>query len=1015
MGLANAQSASSNPRNELRARAAEQPPQGADDRTLAQFYLGRGQAARLLGDSRQAREDLARAHELAKAAGIGLDAFVNARASMETWSGDHLAATAIRADWFSRLERKQWLERLFHAAVLTSYSRNVGNVADARKWHAEAELAFEDAVKAPGWKVYSRYATQYVEAARGHVFQLEGKLDLAAASFSRALRELEADSARVEQNLAKRGESTDTAGYYINRIWFGRELAVTHAQQGRHAEAESTLRELLAGEVRRLGRNSVEVGILTNALAFELEEQGRFGEAGELYSASLASYESAGAVRASRAYTTLVRSLAANRAYEGRWREADEMFGRRASLLDQVPALARVMGRDDYVWGLALVKTARAGEAVPMLQGIVKGRAGEWGADDYRTLERRGVLAVALSSAGRKEDALREFGAVVPQLLEKGRDDGLAEAVSASRRTRLVWILEGYLELLGELHGSTVLRAAGIDSAAESFRIADVARASGVQRAVSAAAARAVPGDPKLAELARGEQDAQQRISILSNVLSRLLGESSQTRSEAIIAGINTEIARLREERRRLWTEITRRFPEYANLIDPRPATLEQARAALREGEALASFYVGTDRTYVWAIPRSGGASFAVVPLGEREAARTVAQLRRALALEDATISRLPRYDVALAHKLYGVLLGPVEEALKDARTLLVVPHHALGQLPFGLLVTAAHDAGAGAGPLFSAYAGVPWLIRKAAIAQLPSVNALVTLRAMPAAGAQRREFIGFGDPYFSKAQQAREAADGAIRPAARSLSVQLRNLPFDKSPSPATVARDGEPGSAKPSGAPAPLRSAALGQLARLPDTAEEIRDISRALNADAARDVFLGARANERNVKSPDLANRKVIAFATHGLVPGDLNGLDQPALALSAPEVADIDGDGLLTLDEILGLKLDADWVVLSACNTASADGRGSEAVSGLGRAFFYAGARSLLVSNWPVETTSARLLTTEIFRRQSRDPKLTRAEALRQSMLDLMGKQAAGGFSYAHPAFWAPFSLVGDGGR
>ncbi len=124
-------------------------------------------------------------------------------------------------------------------------------------------------------------------------------------------------------------------------------------------------------------------------------------------------------------------------------------------------------------------------------------------------------------------------------------------------------------------------------------------------------------------------------------------------------------------------------------------------------------------------------------------------------------------------------------------------------------------------------------------------------------------------------------------------------------------------------------------------------------------------------------------------------------------------------ILTLISVISV-LDADWVVLSACNTAAADGRASEAVSGLGRAFFYAGARSLLVSNWVVETTSARLLTTELFRRQSENPALTRAEALKQSMLSLMDKSAVDAtgrttFSYAHPAFWAPFSLVGDGGR
>jgi CHAT domain-containing protein len=194
-------------------------------------------------------------------------------------------------------------------------------------------------------------------------------------------------------------------------------------------------------------------------------------------------------------------------------------------------------------------------------------------------------------------------------------------------------------------------------------------------------------------------------------------------------------------------------------------------------------------------------------------------------------------------------------------------------------------------------------------------------------------------------------------------------------------------------------------------------LKEIAVALKADPARDVFVNRQATERNVKGARLDNHKVIAFATHGIASGEVMGLDQPALALSNPAITgDTGNDGFLTMEEVLGLKLDADWVVLSACNTASADGRGSEAVSGLGRAFFYAGARSLLVSNWAVETTSARLLTTELFRRQSENPKLTRAEALRQSMLSLMGKSAAGaGFSYAHPAFWAPFSLVGDGGR
>src|SRR5204863_9512705 len=170
---------------------------------------------------------------------------------------------------------------------------------------------------------------------------------------------------------------------------------------------------------------------------------------------------------------------------------------------------------------------------------------------------------------------------------------------------------------------------------------------------------------------------------------------------------------------------------------------------------------------------------------------------------------------------------------------------------------------------------------------------------------------------------------------------------------------------------------------------------------------------------VKKTDLSKFKIIVFATHGLVPGELDGLHQPALALSAPDVAGVPGDGLLTMEEILALKLDADWVVLSACNTGAGAGAGAEAASGLGRAFFYAGTRAILVTNWSVHSVSAATLVADLFRRQAAGSTLTRAEALRQAMTALIdgkgftddsGKTL---FAYAHPLFWAPYTIIGDG--
>jgi CHAT domain-containing protein len=152
--------------------------------------------------------------------------------------------------------------------------------------------------------------------------------------------------------------------------------------------------------------------------------------------------------------------------------------------------------------------------------------------------------------------------------------------------------------------------------------------------------------------------------------------------------------------------------------------------------------------------------------------------------------------------------------------------------------------------------------------------------------------------------------------------------------------------------------------------------------------------------------------LAFATHGLLPNDFPGISEPSLALANPGGGK---HGLLTLEDILGLKLNADLVVLSACNTAAGDGQGADALSGLGRGFLYAGTRALLVTHWPVESESARLLVTGLFERQATDAKLSRAQALRQSMLALMQRtNSSEGFAYAHPLFWAPYVLIGEGG-
>ena len=272
-----------------------------------------------------------------------------------------------------------------------------------------------------------------------------------------------------------------------------------------------------------------------------------------------------------------------------------------------------------------------------------------------------------------------------------------------------------------------------------------------------------------------------------------------------------------------------------------------------------------------------------------------------------------------------------------------MVTNGALGLLPLSLLPTAPAQIEPNEDVLFASYRKVPWLARTHAVTMVPSSAALRTLRNLPPGKPERSELIAFGDPYFSTEQQDEAMKQVKVADASGSIpaSTTTRGVPLQRRNSPKLEGVD----------------SAELALLPRLPDTADELKSIALALQADPSKVLNLGKDANESKVKTTDLSGFKVLAFATHGLVPGELNGLTQPALALSAPAVSGVEGDGLLTMEEILALKLDADWVVLSACNTGAGAGAGAEAASGLGRAFFYAGTRALLVTNWSVHSQSA----------------------------------------------------------
>jgi CHAT domain-containing protein len=204
----------------------------------------------------------------------------------------------------------------------------------------------------------------------------------------------------------------------------------------------------------------------------------------------------------------------------------------------------------------------------------------------------------------------------------------------------------------------------------------------------------------------------------------------------------------------------------------------------------------------------------------------------------------------------------------------------------------------------------------------------------------------------------------------------------------------------------------AAVRQLPPLPETADELRAVAKAMGAGDG-DLYLAERASEPLLRQAGLDRYRVVEFATHGLMSGDLAGLAEPALVLTPPPQATPDNDGLLTASKVATLKLNASWVVLSACNTAAGDGTpDAGGLSGLAKAFFYAGARSLLVSHWSVPSQATVKLVTGAFDELAKDPSIGRAEALRRAEMAML--DPANPPEFSHPMMWAPFVLVGEGG-
>ncbi len=977
---------------------AEAPePAGADARALGRFLLERGSARMALGRQLEASADLERAIPLIEQVG---DESLRARIALGLsyiFQGRPQDAVRINLQTARVIQQsKRMPGRLFIVyRNIVSAALMAGNFRLAAEYAGYAESLYKEMAVNPrietvlldNWQAETLLSQGLISEARGNPVQAERLFAQALAGIRKSAR------AARSGNL----EGLESSIRVLEDVLLSR-IGDAKLAQGRLIEAEVDLRQALLSSLNNVGKYSGVTALLVTRLGNLMLELGRLGDAETLYNANLQIQRDIGVQSGADTYVLSLRDVADVATLRRDWATAASRY---ETAVAQMPAwrgerAARILRHPGRV--LTLARTGKAEMALPLADEDVRVKAERLGDKHFETALARGLLGLVQSQLGDHAAALQSFRAAMPVILSASRQSETEDASLARRDFYVQTVIESFIALLAKTQGSGL--AGGVEAGAESFRLADAARGRSVQRALAASAARASTRDPRLADLVRQEQDSQKRIGAGFGLLGSLLALPPEQRDEKTILELRAMVDKERAERARLREQIERQFPDYVSLIDPRPPSVEEIRASLRPGEAFLSFYVAAEHTFVWAVPQQGALAFAAVPRGNDDIAEAVTSLRKALEPQAETLGDIPPFDLAVAHRLYTDLLRPVESGWKSARSLIVAANGALATLPLSLLpIEAAANAKAG-GTLFAEYKAVPWLARSHAVTQLPSAAALTALRRLGKGNAARQPLIGFGDPLFSL-EQAAEAGESITR-IASSDPVQVRGAKLKRRNLPQTSTVD----------------SAQLSLLPRLPDTAEELRSVAAAMQADPVRSLHLGKAANEAAVKRADLTQYRVLAFATHGLVPGELDGLGQPALALSAPEVAGIDGDGLLAMDEILGLKLDADWVILSACNTGSGANAGAEAASGLGRAFFYAGTRALLLTNWSVHSASAKDLVTDLFARQAGDAALGRAEALRQAMVTLLdgpGYREDGDtlFSYAHPIFWAPYSLMGDG--
>lgn len=544
----------------------------------------------------------------------------------------------------------------------------------------------------------------------------------------------------------------------------------------------------------------------------------------------------------------------------------------------------------------------------------------------------------------------------------------------------------------------------------EAFVAAQYAQITAAAAAVDRVSARLAGGGGALAAL---EERRDSKIAEIDSLEKQFIRQLENGQQASPVLGERRQAART--ELAALDAEIERQFPQYFELTRPRPLAVADTQALLNTDEALLLALVLDDATYVWAVTREGARWHRADQLGAKALQAKVDALRTSMKVPNSRGSLFDdepgpgtpgpaqesAFDRKLAFELYQALVAPLEPLLKGKQLLLTNVSGPLTSLPLSLLVTAAPQ---GRDDDAVALAATPWLGDRFALAELPSVSSLRALRCLLIA---RREEAHRGCKSIAVSPAYNRSRSGGVVLVGVGAPV-LEGRTAAKTPA---AALPGQAQAAVYRGGLADPRE--LRALDPLPFAAAELKTLGSVFGPRAV--IKAGPGATEAAVKTTaELRNARFLVFSTHGLLASEVSSAVEPGLVFTPPQSASAEDDGLLTASEAAQLRITADLAVLSACNTAASNGKaGAEGLSGLARAFLFAGARSLLVSHWAVSDSATSLLMEQTFRNIEQGGDLaSRARAL-QAAMKAVRNEGAGNF--ASPKYWAAFTLVGDPGR